>query len=140
MLKISSGQLMSMCQLLILRRLRLEFCSMMNTRKLLLKVQLTLIERYLLQNNKKYLLFLNLIYTFKYYIMFFYNLNAYLKKIAKLKKCAEFRKFWGSKSELRRFQDSTICETVLFEMEDNTVSGRRLVYSNIIKHILKSYL
>ncbi|RNA10246.1 hypothetical protein BpHYR1_032766 [Brachionus plicatilis] len=50
----------------------------------------------------------------------------------------EFRKFWGSKSELRRFQDTSICEAVYFEAKD--LASKRLVYSEIVKHILDYHL
>jgi U3 small nucleolar RNA-associated protein 22 len=52
-----------------------------------------------------------------------------------LPEAREFRNFWGDKSELRRFQDSTICEAVYFE--SNTIAEKRVVYSKIIKHIMK---
>ena len=51
-----------------------------------------------------------------------------------LLKALEFRNFWGKKSELRRFQDTTICEAVLFEQTN--ASNKRTVYSEIVKHIL----
>jgi U3 small nucleolar RNA-associated protein 22 len=51
---------------------------------------------------------------------------------------AEFRKFWGPKSELRRFQDTSICEAVVFEASN--VASKRLIYSEIVKYILKYHL
>ena len=53
-------------------------------------------------------------------------------------KAIDFRKFWGSKSELRRFHDTTICEAVYFETSN--IANKRLVYSQIIKHILKLFV
>ncbi|CAF0704690.1 unnamed protein product [Brachionus calyciflorus] len=50
----------------------------------------------------------------------------------------EFRRFWGAKSELRRFQDTSICEAVYFEAKD--LATKRLVYSEIVKHILNYHL
>jgi U3 small nucleolar RNA-associated protein 22 len=49
----------------------------------------------------------------------------------------EFRKFWGSKSELRRFEDTSICEAVYFEA--NEECAKKLIYAEIIKHIFKTY-
>lgn len=50
----------------------------------------------------------------------------------------EFRQFWGKRSELRRFQDTSICEAVYFECEN--VAAKRLVYSDIVKYILSLHL
>ncbi|XP_067386974.1 nucleolar protein 6 isoform X2 [Emydura macquarii macquarii] len=47
---------------------------------------------------------------------------------------AEFRKFWGEKSELRRFQDGAICEAVLWGAE--TMCQKRLIPEQIVKHLL----
>ncbi|NXV02226.1 NOL6 protein, partial [Cettia cetti] len=47
----------------------------------------------------------------------------------------EFRTFWGEKSELRRFQDGSICEAVVWEA--STVSQKRLIPEQIIRHLLK---
>uniref|UniRef100_A0A8C4U9H9 Nucleolar protein 6 n=1 Tax=Falco tinnunculus TaxID=100819 RepID=A0A8C4U9H9_FALTI len=47
----------------------------------------------------------------------------------------DFRTFWGEKAELRRFQDGSICEAVVWEA--NTVSQKRLIPEQIIKHLLK---
>ncbi|XP_074851941.1 nucleolar protein 6 [Carettochelys insculpta] len=47
---------------------------------------------------------------------------------------AEFRKFWGEKSELRRFQDGAICEAVVWAAD--TMSQKRLVPAQIVKHLL----
>ncbi|NXO89357.1 NOL6 protein, partial [Certhia brachydactyla] len=48
---------------------------------------------------------------------------------------SEFRTFWGEKSELRRFQDGSICEAVVWEA--STVGQKRLIPEQIIRHLLK---
>jgi len=50
----------------------------------------------------------------------------------------DFRQFWGSKSDLRRFHDTTIREAVFFEAGNS--SAKRLVYAQIIKHICHAHL
>uniref|UniRef100_A0A8C3SKV5 Nucleolar protein 6 n=1 Tax=Chelydra serpentina TaxID=8475 RepID=A0A8C3SKV5_CHESE len=47
---------------------------------------------------------------------------------------AEFRKFWGEKSELRRFQDGAICEAVVWGAE--TMCQKRLIPEQIVQHLL----
>ncbi|XP_073697296.1 nucleolar protein 6 [Garra rufa] len=49
-------------------------------------------------------------------------------------KAAEFRQLWGSRSELRRFQDGGITEAVLWAGNSN--SQRRFVPMQIITHLL----
>uniref|UniRef100_A0A8C3LNS6 Nucleolar protein 6 n=1 Tax=Chrysolophus pictus TaxID=9089 RepID=A0A8C3LNS6_CHRPC len=48
---------------------------------------------------------------------------------------ADFRTFWGEKSELRRFQDGTICEAVVWEA--STMCQKRLIPEQIVRHLLK---
>jgi U3 small nucleolar RNA-associated protein 22 len=48
----------------------------------------------------------------------------------------EFRKFWGSKSELRRFQDGGICEAVLW-LEKSSIAKKQLVCEQIVKYVLE---
>ncbi|XP_078077355.1 nucleolar protein 6 [Mustelus asterias] len=48
---------------------------------------------------------------------------------------ADFRDFWGDNSELRRFQDGSICEAVLWQ--GNSMCDRRLIPEQIIKHLLE---
>lgn len=48
---------------------------------------------------------------------------------------AEFRQLWGSRSELRRFQDGAITEAVLWEGE--SMCQKRLVPKQIITHLLQ---
>ena len=57
-------------------------------------------------------------------------------------KAAEFRSFWGEKSELRRFQDGSINEAVVW-MEGGQgqgagggVAGKRMISLRIIQHLL----
>ncbi|KAA8592916.1 hypothetical protein FQN60_018371 [Etheostoma spectabile] len=50
-------------------------------------------------------------------------------------KAAEFRQLWGSRSELRRFQDGAITEAVLWDGE--TMCQKRLVPRQIITHLLQ---
>ncbi|XP_075383089.1 nucleolar protein 6 isoform X2 [Mycteria americana] len=50
----------------------------------------------------------------------------------------DFRTFWGEKSELRRFQDGSICEAVVWEAD--TVYQKRLIPEQIIRHLLKLHM
>ncbi|CAL1615889.1 unnamed protein product [Knipowitschia caucasica] len=50
-------------------------------------------------------------------------------------KALEFRQLWGSRSELRRFQDGAITEAVLWNGE--TMCQKRLVPKQIVTHILQ---
>eukprot|EP00889_Picochlorum_renovo_P008678 jgi/Picre1/35708/NNA_003168.t1 len=47
----------------------------------------------------------------------------------------EFRLFWGDKSELRRFQDGKICESVIWSTDE---SNKDAVVRQILDYILKS--
>ncbi|XP_074649988.1 nucleolar protein 6-like [Tubulanus polymorphus] len=47
---------------------------------------------------------------------------------------AEFRAFWGEKSDLRRFQDSSICEAVVWPSK--TIAERRTVVKRIVEYII----
>ncbi|KAK2165674.1 hypothetical protein NP493_1357g00033 [Ridgeia piscesae] len=64
--------------------------------------------------------------------------NSVLEKgpVANCPEAAEFRAFWGEKSELRRFQDGSICEAVVWPAKN--MADRRLVTCDIIKHVLAS--
>uniref|UniRef100_A0A8D3E2S2 Nucleolar protein 6 n=1 Tax=Scophthalmus maximus TaxID=52904 RepID=A0A8D3E2S2_SCOMX len=53
-------------------------------------------------------------------------------------KAAEFRQLWGSRSELRRFQDSAITEAVLWDGE--SMCQKRLVPKQIVTHLLRLYV
>ncbi|XP_068121202.1 nucleolar protein 6 [Hyperolius riggenbachi] len=47
----------------------------------------------------------------------------------------DFQKFWGPKSELRRFQDASICEAVVWPV--NSVQEKRRIPELIVKHLLQ---
>lgn len=47
-----------------------------------------------------------------------------------------FREFWGEKSELRRFQDGTITEAVVWN--GRTLAEKRLICKEIITYLLKN--
>ncbi|XP_060711362.1 nucleolar protein 6 [Hemiscyllium ocellatum] len=53
-------------------------------------------------------------------------------------KAAEFRDFWGENSELRRFQDGSICEAFLWQGDN--ICDRRLIPEQIVKHLLQRHL
>lgn len=54
--------------------------------------------------------------------------------------CIEFRSFWGDKSELRRFKDGAILESVVWEEFTTTGLGqqRNKVVGKLVKYILES--
>ncbi|XP_069819373.1 nucleolar protein 6 [Dendropsophus ebraccatus] len=47
---------------------------------------------------------------------------------------ADFRSFWGDKSELRRFQDASICEAVVWPAE--SLEEKRRIPELLIRHLL----
>lgn len=47
---------------------------------------------------------------------------------------ADFRQFWGSRSELRRFQDGAIREAVVWEAA--SMSEKRLIPHQVVTHLL----
>ncbi|XP_060055255.1 nucleolar protein 6 isoform X2 [Erinaceus europaeus] len=47
---------------------------------------------------------------------------------------ADFRQFWGSRSELRRFQDGTIREAVVWEAD--SLAQKRLIPHQVVTHLL----
>lgn len=47
----------------------------------------------------------------------------------------EFRKLWGERAELRRFQDGSICEAVVWQ--GGSAFQKRLIPEQIIKHLLQ---
>ncbi|CAD5114336.1 DgyrCDS3474 [Dimorphilus gyrociliatus] len=49
-----------------------------------------------------------------------------------------FRNFWGEKSEMRKFQDTSICEAVVFPA-DNAAKKRKII-TKMIKYILERHL
>ncbi|MGH0187725.1 UNVERIFIED_CONTAM: hypothetical protein FKN15_025700 [Acipenser sinensis] len=50
----------------------------------------------------------------------------------------EFRKLWGERAELRRFQDGSICEAVVWQ--GGSAFQKRLIPEQIIKHLLQLYV
>ncbi|KAI8149209.1 Nrap protein [Fennellomyces sp. T-0311] len=48
--------------------------------------------------------------------------------------CKKFREFWGNKSELRRFKDGSIVESVVWEVQG--YENRTLIVKNIVQHLL----
>ena len=50
----------------------------------------------------------------------------------------KFRSFWGEMAELRRFQDGSICEAVVWDCK--TVAERRRVVGKIVKLILNRFV
>lgn len=60
-------------------------------------------------------------------------------------KVAEFRSFWGEKSEMRRFQDGSIKEAVVWGGgggggRRDSVEYKRDICQYIITHLLKTYV
>jgi U3 small nucleolar RNA-associated protein 22 len=52
----------------------------------------------------------------------------------------EFRKFWGEKSELRRFKDGSVSEAVVWrEDEDKLFEVPQSVVPQILRHLLKQH-
>ena len=49
----------------------------------------------------------------------------------------DFRAFWGKKSELRRFQDSSILEAVVWPAK--TAAERRTIPARVSSHVLQRY-
>lgn len=64
----------------------------------------------------------------------------YKKQTNSLSLCqaAEFRELWGSRAELRRFQDGGITEAVLWD--GKSAYQKRLVPKQIITHLLQLYV
>lgn len=50
---------------------------------------------------------------------------------------AVFRKFWGNKSELRRFQDGSICEALVWVKGKKTLSTKRIICKKIVLFLMK---
>lgn len=53
---------------------------------------------------------------------------------------AEFRKFWGEKSALRRFQDGSFHEAVLWGDAKQSVGQRRLIPEQVCRWVLEQQL
>ena len=52
-------------------------------------------------------------------------------------KAFEFRKFWGVKSEVRRFQDGSISEAVVWCNTSATLAQKRMICRQIVSYLLK---
>lgn len=59
---------------------------------------------------------------------------------ANLPEAETFRAFWGSKSELRRFKDSTVCEAVVWAQPSASICTKRLIIRDIASFLLKEKL
>nr|CAD7423699.1 unnamed protein product [Timema monikensis] len=57
---------------------------------------------------------------------------------ANTEEAEKFRDFWGPKSELRRFQDISICEAVVWRV--TTLADKRLVCGQVVEYLLVSRL
>ncbi|RZF33027.1 hypothetical protein LSTR_LSTR007588 [Laodelphax striatellus] len=57
-----------------------------------------------------------------------------------LPEAIEFRAFWGEKSELRRFQDGTICEAIAWDQAGVSPTRRRLITRTIVRYLLETKL
>ncbi|KAH8326221.1 hypothetical protein KR067_003582, partial [Drosophila pandora] len=53
---------------------------------------------------------------------------------------AEFRRFWGDKSNLRRFQDGSITEAVVWGTAQDAPFKKRLIVQQIVLHLLEHHL
>lgn len=51
-------------------------------------------------------------------------------------KAFEFRKFWGKKSEVRRFQDGSISEAVVWCNTSVTLAQKRMICHQIVSYLL----
>ncbi|XP_012215234.2 nucleolar protein 6 [Linepithema humile] len=56
---------------------------------------------------------------------------------ANLPEAADFRKFWGDKSELRRFQDGSIREAMVWS-KGKSIADKRIICKKIIEFLLKT--
>ncbi|KAJ3297816.1 hypothetical protein HK104_000070 [Borealophlyctis nickersoniae] len=52
---------------------------------------------------------------------------------------AEFRELWGEKSEVRRFKDGSILESVVFDC-DGTLDQRAMVVGRMVGHLLQRHI
>jgi hypothetical protein len=51
-------------------------------------------------------------------------------------KAFEFRKFWGRKSEVRRFQDGSISEAVVWSSGSTTLAQKRMICCQLVSYLL----
>ncbi|XP_069697257.1 nucleolar protein 6 isoform X2 [Periplaneta americana] len=59
---------------------------------------------------------------------------------ANLPEAFEFREFWGKKSEVRRFQDGSISEAVVWHSGPATLAQKRLICKQIVTYLLSEKL
>ncbi|XP_061392483.1 nucleolar protein 6 [Musca vetustissima] len=52
---------------------------------------------------------------------------------------AEFRAFWGEKAQLRRFQDGTITESVVWANANDDLAKKRLIVRSIVLYLLQHH-
>ncbi|XP_054163483.1 nucleolar protein 6-like [Oppia nitens] len=83
-------------------------------------------------NDRKYLTF-GLLVDEEYS----YN-NIERGPLADTTEAKEFKDFWGEKSELRRFQDNSICEAVYWDAKK--LCEKRQIIANSLKYILSNIL
>jgi U3 small nucleolar RNA-associated protein 22 len=51
-------------------------------------------------------------------------------------KAFEFREFWGKKSEVRRFQDGSISEAVVWNDGSVTLAQKRMICHQLVTYLL----
>ena len=56
------------------------------------------------------------------------------------KECENFRQFWGDKSELRRFNDGRIVESVVWELTGELPNERFQIPARIVRYIVERHL
>lgn len=52
---------------------------------------------------------------------------------------AKFRAFWGEKAQLRRFQDGSITESVVWAAANDSLSKKRLIVRSIVLYLLQHH-
>lgn len=55
-------------------------------------------------------------------------------------KADAFREFWGRRSELRRFKDSSVCEAIMWEKPSASICRKRLIVRSIVCFVLNEKL
>uniref|UniRef100_A0A1I8NBL1 Nucleolar protein 6 n=1 Tax=Musca domestica TaxID=7370 RepID=A0A1I8NBL1_MUSDO len=55
------------------------------------------------------------------------------------KSAAEFRAFWGEKAQLRRFQDGSITESVVWANANDDLAKKRLIVRSIVLYLLQHH-
>lgn len=60
--------------------------------------------------------------------------------LANLPEAETFRAFWGGRSELRRFKDSSVCEAVVLAQPSASICTKRLIVRNIVYFLLTEKL